>query len=745
MLAPVSVALLATAACLRRVWATDFWWQFATGRFVAEHGWPRADVFSYTAPGAEWIEMRWLYCLAQYEVMEHLGPPALIALKWLVVSLAFGLVALPFARRTSAVAASAVLAPAILASTQRLLLRPELVTWLFFGAFVVVLDVHRRRGGRWIYLLPLLQILWVNTHPTFVLGPLLIGLSLVVVGGKAIVAGGESPLRLLRPLGVVLALSIAACLVNPYGLQGALVPLDQFAQIRESVFKEVISEYRTPFSFGLAHTAVIYYEILLALCVVSAAANLRRLDPFWLILCASQLYLSTIAIRNLPLFSLAAVPFVLSNLERSAWLRRIPPGVMRSGRRLVAVLVVAGCAWYVHQLATDRFSVRQNDSKQAGVGISEYRYPTEAVDFLDGAGLDGRVYATLLESSYLVARGREVFADPRGDFYGDAHFRRYMTIQKDPVAWREAVDQYDIRIALASNGSRFVDLLQRDDDWKLVFFDTVAAVYLRTDSLADIRPIDTEEDFERALSAVRERLPPATAYSDAAAFERVTSPKPYLSLADLAIGARRIDVALELLDEAETASPFMRGIVHRRTALAQARRDYPLLLKLATAAVEETPDDAQVLLALGEAQFHLDHREESARWLERSVEIRPEGHRAWSLLGQIAMLDQDYPAAAELLRRAVEFSPQNVTYRHNLSRALAVSGLRAEAISQLDRVLEIEPDNVTALRDLAILHLDGGDLAHAREYLDRALARAPDDPVLARLGETLDATRGSGP
>ncbi len=671
--------------------------------------------------------MRWLWCLAQYELMQHLGPAALVVLKGLLVALAFALVALPVARRANLLTTSVVLFVAILASSERLLVRPELVTWLLFGAFVFILDRQRDRGSA-IYLLPLLQVVWVNSHPTFLLGPLLVGLSLVVRGRTA-------PLR--RPLCIVLACTFAACLVNPYGVEGLLVPLRQFAQIRESVFKEVISEVQSPFTFGLQQTAIVYYWILVALCAVSATANWRRLEPFWLLLCASQLYLSTLAIRNLTLFSLAAVPFVVSNLEHAALHQRIPAVVARSGRRIVALAVIAGCAWYVWQIATDRFSVRQNDSKQFGWGISEHRYPVEAADFLDRSGLDGRVFATLLESSYLIARGRQVFADPRGDVYDDARFRRYMAVQRDPEAWRAAVEEYDIRIAVVSLGSRLVELLGRNDQWKLVFFDTVAAVYVRRDALGSLTPLASEEEFDRALAHVREQLPPPRAYASAGPFERVTNPKPYLALADLALWSRRLVAAEKLLDEAERASPYLRGIAHRRAAIAQARRDYPPLLIFAQAALEETPDDPQALYALGEARLRLGRLEEAAAPLRRAAEQQPADPRAWDLLGQLAMLRQDHAAAAGLLARAVELSPSDVSYRNNLARSLAVSGRKTEAISQLDSALRLEPDNVTVLRDLAILHLERGEIDRAQALLDRALLLAPDDAELARMRQSI--------
>jgi len=732
-----SVGALAAAACCRRIWATDLWWQYATGRLVAAGGWPTVDPFTYTAAGAPWIEMRWLYCLALYELMRSLGPAAVVVVKTLAVGMAFALVTLPRVRRAGAVAAGAVVLVGLLAASDRLLVRPELVTWVLFGAFLFVLDRQRTRGGRGIWLLPALQLVWVNTHASFALGPLLVGLGLGVALAAAWLGRDVAARSSLRPLALVFALVLAACFVNPYGAEGLLVPFRQFAQIRHSVFKEVISEYQSPFAPGPLHVAVAAFWLLIGMCLASAAANLRRLDPFWSLLCAGQLYLATIAVRNLPLFALAALPFILSNLERAPVLQRLRPTVAGAGRRALALATIALSLWFVRDLATDRFSVRQNDSKQFGLGIADHRYPVAAVDFLDRAGLDGRIFATLLESSYLIARGRPVFADPRGDFHDDARFARYLDAQRDPAAWRVAVREYDIRIALTSLASPLVKLLERDDEWRLVFFDTVAAVYVRADSLAGLTPLESEPDYDRALEQLRRSLPPARAWRDAGWLERVTSPRPYLALADFAIASGHLGAAEPLLEEAAAASPFLRGIPQRRAALAQARGDWPRLLEQAGAALREAPRDPQASFALGEALFHLGRHEEAAAALRRATTLRPDHAASWHLLGSIAMLRGDHAGAVADLGRAVELAPAVGPYRHNLARALAVTGQSGEAVRQLERALESSPRDATVLRDLAILHLGAGDTQRARQSLERALAIAPDDPDLARLREAI--------
>lgn len=735
-----AVLALSVAACVRKVWAADFWWQHAGGRWIAEHGWPTLDVFSYTARDRPWMELRWLFCVAQYRIEAWAGTGGLIALKWMAVVAAFALVSLPVSRGRARLTVAAVLTVALLASSQRFFVRPELVSYLFIGVFVWVLARYRDAGGRRSLLaLPLLQVLWVNSHPLFIFGPLLIGLMLTVTlagplfGRRTEVAG---PGR-ARDLAVVLVAAALACLINPYGLQGALHPFLLFSEMRASVFSETISELRSPFTFGSTYSAVFWYKVLIGLCAASAVINLRRLDPFWTIFCVSQFYLSTLSIRNLPFFCLAAVPFVVSNLDRSALLdawrqRAVVPAV----RRGVATLVIGVCVFYAWRMATDRMSVRQNDSNQFGVGFAAHRFPEKSADFILRQGTGGHVYATLLESAYLLSRGVAVFADPRLEVYGEALFSRYLAAQSGASAWREAVEQYDIRTALVDLRSGLCRFLLHAPDWRLAYFDSVAAVFVRADQ--PVNAIETPEDFAVALRALRDELPHPRPYAAAGLFERVTIPRPYLALADFLIAAGRTQEAGVWLEDARAAGPFLPGLTERRLHLAESAGDWSAVVRLAGEALAESPGDPGLMVRLGEAHYRLSESRQASEWLTRSLSGLPDRALTWSTLGRIALERQDLVEAERCFERAVELAPQEAVYHSSLGRVLILAGRRAEAIAALRRALDLDPNNLSVIRDLAQLNALEGAHAAASRLVARGLQLDPASPELldlkARLG-----------
>ena len=124
--------------------------------------------------------------------------------------------------------------PALAAMSSRFDPRPEIISLLGAAVFLAVLfRTDRTPALAWV--LPLVQVIWVNSHALFVLGPIILGAYLidhVAVGIRRRLARrttGTLPQRRwwLHLGGASLAV-VAACLVNPYGWRGAIFPFELF-------------------------------------------------------------------------------------------------------------------------------------------------------------------------------------------------------------------------------------------------------------------------------------------------------------------------------------------------------------------------------------------------------------------------------------------------------------------------------------------------------------------------------------
>lgn len=179
------LVVLFLSLSIQQIRSADFWWQLRTGQWIAQnHALPERDTFTYTVPGHEWIEVRWLFFLLTYLGWTLGGPTLLILMQTAIVGLAFLVLAWPVRRVAITAPGALVLMLAIWAASGRFIVRPEIITFLLVAVELTLLDLFRRgRTTKLVWILPLLQIVWNSSHTLFALGPVLAWL--VVLGDLA--------------------------------------------------------------------------------------------------------------------------------------------------------------------------------------------------------------------------------------------------------------------------------------------------------------------------------------------------------------------------------------------------------------------------------------------------------------------------------------------------------------------------------------------------------------------------------
>lgn len=684
-MAAVGVLVLAAA---RRIWGIDFWWQYTTGRLVAQHGIPQVDTLSYTRAGEPWIELRWLYCWTLYSLENVVGAAGLVVVKTLLLVLTFALVVRSVASRPSTGVTASVLLVGVLCAMPRFFVRPELVSMLGFASFVWLIRGFLAHGDRRLWALPPLQVLWTNAHTVFILGPLLAGLAALVCALRVLWArrGGDdhtAAMRQLRAAAAITLLTIAACLVNPYGVTGALFPFKLYAEMSGSGFKDYIEEFKSPFVFT-ALAAFDAWIALIVLCGVAAASNLRRLDPFWSILLASQLFLSCVAVRNLPLFALAAIPFVLDNFARSPWLA--PPHARRNAwvGSVAALLALSLGGYYGEELWTNRLYRRTGDPNETGFGMARHRYPVRAVEFMERHGMRERVFHTFLEGSYLTAHGIPVFIDPRLEVYTEEQFVAYMQLVQGKGDWTDAVARHRFTVALLDLHSSLVEPALASG-WTLRYFDEVAVVLAPRGTFPKARPIREHADFAAEVARLRKLLPPP----QPAAWV-VGMPQPYLRVAGFLLKRGVPDLARPFLLDARAAYRDTEDI---RRGLRLVDETQTQSLDALQRAARERPDDGTAWLRLSWAQLQQADARAAQRSVDRAVQLVPRRSDAWEMRARIAAHLGDGTATIESWRRASQLQPRRVELFVELARAQLHWNQRDAARQSIRQGLRIAPEN----------------------------------------------------
>jgi tetratricopeptide (TPR) repeat protein len=330
---------------------SDLWQHLAAGRVIAQEGSiPRQDPFTYTAEGT-WVNHSWLSDLILYNIFrlatgaDPMNPdlsvvgPLLIVLKAiLIVLLAWIMMRIRRSGQSLWIAAIFT-AISIIVLSRWLFLQPKIISFLFLGLTLYLLQRPEPERGiktswlsRPIIAIPLLFMLWVNLDEWFVLGPLTVLLfwlgELMQQFLFPIRTGSDASLpgRLGRG-GLLLVVSVGACLVNPYFYHAFQIPSELWIRLTDSPLlldEDMALRYaRTPFSSEVLRsafttnpsTADIGYYVLAALGLVSFILNWADWRGWRTLVWLGFLMISAYQERTISFFAVVAGPVAALNLQ----------------------------------------------------------------------------------------------------------------------------------------------------------------------------------------------------------------------------------------------------------------------------------------------------------------------------------------------------------------------------------------------------------------------------------------------
>jgi len=503
-------ALIFTFSC-HILTDVDIWWHLRAGKYIVENQHiPKVDIFSYTAAGRPWIDLHWLFQVLAFLIYEILGVNGLIILRIMVLLFAFIFLFQTGYRKNNFLISVLCFIPGVVAASSRFHERPEIFSFLFLAIYLFILHKYKYENKNYVWILPVLQVLWVNMHGLFILG---IGIVFAYIFGEAVsgkvgfpfLQNNEFTIRGKRygKLLLVGLLMIVACFINPYGLKGALFPFVLFTRIGTStnIYAQSIIEFQRTFSVHPVPYNIFYYKILLVLSLLTFLLNIKKTDLSRVLIYTAFLYLSLLARRNVAIFVLAALPFMVANLNEAlsslklgmgAKLKLLPGTNFRSSRlqsefrRWTAIALILFMGWSIWNIASNKFYLKMRVPASWGFGVNELFYSRRACDFVEENGISGPIFNNLGAGGYLIWRfypSRKVFIDGRLEVYDTTHYALYQMALSNEEIWKQVVNHYDINCVILSHILPAVaDMIRRlynDKDWKLIYYDDVAAIFLR--------------------------------------------------------------------------------------------------------------------------------------------------------------------------------------------------------------------------------------------------------------------------
>jgi hypothetical protein len=438
-----ALALAGFTIGTRALGDNSFLTHLATGRLILDQGAvPSVDPYTFTAAGEPWVVQSWLASLLYASVEELAGPGGIR----IVIGVAFAAltaVAWALTREVHSVMVRVAIIGLVMVIGAGLWSeRPLVFGLLLLATSLLVVD----RGLPWWLLVPIGWV-WTNTHGSFPLGVVLLGL--LVAGSAADGRSIQHGLRCFAGLtgGVVLGA------VGPLGIDALVFPAQLLS--RQELLGEV-TEWRAPVFRGPAE------RVFLVLLTLAAWALARR--PTYrhgLVLAVFGLLALTSA-RNIAPASLALLPGIAHGAPVVGSLRIEQR--LRAGRGLLVVLLVAVPIVASVRLGADDYRLRD-------------RYPVSSLVWLRSEGIDPTEVPTavpdtvgnLLEILYADAGG--VFYDDRFDMFPAHVSEDHLALVRGRSGWRSALDRWNIDLVIANREHPTGELLTADPVWRHLFIE----------------------------------------------------------------------------------------------------------------------------------------------------------------------------------------------------------------------------------------------------------------------------------
>jgi len=489
---PILLLAAGAAAGMHPVVSRDLWRHLATGRWILQAGRiPVMDHFSFTMQGRPWLEFEWLYQLL-LQPFYRLGGPVLLTLLHAAAGVTALALAYRVARRYAAPAAAGwALLVCVFALAPRMTVRPHLLTLPISMLFMDRLSRLESEGHESVPIgtllgLALLETVWANLSPTFILGPMVVAAYFAERILRRRLAGERWLAGVVRCRGLMFLglLTLGATLVNPFGVRiyGTLL-----AHWNDPA-RAFIVEWESPFSgtFGLPHIRWLITGVLIVSAAGFAAAR-RRIPVAVMLLMIWSAAATWRSVRFLDQLATFGMPFLAFSLEETA---DVIGGVVARGpgRVLKAVwkgygIAALGVLWL---LLSNRYYGWLGSGMSMGLGVKRDVFPCYAVKVMKHPDFPGRTFNFYGDGGYLewALPERRVFMDGRSTLFSPEPFRSYRAaLALKPHAWDRLVARYGLDAALVNtvfaDGIRFAAQLNRRADWRLVYFDGTSAVFIR--------------------------------------------------------------------------------------------------------------------------------------------------------------------------------------------------------------------------------------------------------------------------
>ncbi|MBI2674263.1 MAG: hypothetical protein HYX22_00795 [Candidatus Yanofskybacteria bacterium] len=390
-----------------------------------------------------------------------------------------------------------------------------------------------------LWFLPLAQLLWVNLHIYFFIGPLIFLFFLIDRAVNKKIVGSDGDVRDVRNENTNLSseavqhlhqakrsnssnilwifiLVVLATLINPAGIQGALLPFNILKEYGYSIVENQTLAFLADF-FGF-NLSIFIFKISVAIAAVLVLLNIKKARErfFEIAILAFFIFAGFKMLRNLPLYALVSFPVMavlftdamgtINNLQFTINNRRTT--ISNIFKTAVAGFLV----FMIFFVASGGYYKWTRLSKTFGFSVPDGL--RQATDFVKENNIEGPMFNNFDIGGYLIWQIEgvrypaekvpdpfRVFVDNRPEAYSAEFFSEvYKPMQAEPEKWKEFSEKYGINFIFFGHtdatpwGQAFLQNIVRNPEWKVVFINESAIILVKNNEKN--RPVFSKYKYE---------------------------------------------------------------------------------------------------------------------------------------------------------------------------------------------------------------------------------------------------------
>jgi len=499
----------------------DLWGHVVYGQeLLAEGELPRTATHTFTAEGYRWINHENIAEIVFAVGFDKLGVPGMLVAKCLLGMTILGLMYLVSRRHEVRSLTAWVFLLLVAANFKAFFpMRPQLLSFLCCAVMLLLLDRGFARwreptapakddsppsdpstnaqqnaprqchvNWAWLIAVPVLMVLWVNSHGGFVAGLCILGALLAGRALEAILVDRHRSLPLVAAMTVLGLVSLATVLVNPYGFGLVEWLVESLGSPRPEITEWAAPSMKDP-----------VFWPLVALCLVNVlawTATTRRRDWTQIAILVLVAWQSWMHLRHIAFFAMLSGFWTLPHLQ----------AVLQQARNKAAAgLPVTAISPVMKWGAIGAFGLAiagqsvDLANRLTTLPVVRSMYPVDTFDFMANNNVHGRLVVSFNWAQYALAAcpdstvsfdGRfrtcypQEIVDMNFDFLlGEHGGRRWRSPESGPIDGARVLRHGNPELVLVDrNYKSAVSVMKQeaqrpDGEWTLLYQDAVAQLW----------------------------------------------------------------------------------------------------------------------------------------------------------------------------------------------------------------------------------------------------------------------------